>query len=354
MSQPRKFKSLVLEVTLSAALAAGFAPHLVHAQTGMTELKGAAMPITVIYPTAAVASLQSLGPFQIKAAMGAAPVRGNGRLIILSHGTAGSAITSFDLASTLAAAGFVVASPQHPGDNWRDQKLAGPESWKLRPGEVSKTIDAVMADPRFATLLDASKVGVHGMSAGGVSALAQAGGQWSMASLVRHCGANLKADAGFCLFGLRTAEEREKRAQSFVDTSNLPASLETLEPVARDARVAAVALSVPLAAIFTSESLAAIRIPVGIVEASQDDVLVPQFHSSRVLKTCGNCKAIDVLTGANHFDVLSPWPEAIGRPMADQGGGAFGSKFDRARLPASYQRIAMFFQEHLVGTTGKH
>ncbi len=345
MSQHRILKSLALMAAFTPALA----PSVSHAQTGMMELKGA-MPITVVYPTAATASVQALGPFQIKAALGAAPAKGNGRLIILSHGTAGSAITSFDLASTLAAAGFIVASPEHPGDNWRDQKLAGPESWKQRPFEVSKAIDAVMADPRFAPLLDASKVGVHGMSAGGVSALAQAGGQWSMASLVRHCGANLKADAGFCLFGLRTAEEREKRAQSYRDIRNLPASLETMEPAQRDARIAAVALSVPVTAIFTDESLAAIRIPVGVIEATDDDVLLPRFHSSRLLKACASCKAIDTLTGANHFDVLSPWPDAIGRPMAAQGGGAFGSKFDRARLPASYQRIAVFFQQNLVTT----
>lgn len=332
----------------SLAVAAALASPLLQAQTGMIDLKNAVMPITVVYPTAAVASVQSLGPFQIKVALGAAPAKGNGRLIVLSHGTGGSAITSFDLASTLAAAGFVVASPEHQGDNWRDQKLAGPESWKLRPAEVSKTIDAVMADPRLAPLLDASKVGVHGMSAGGVSALAQAGGQWSMASLVRHCGANLKADAGFCLFGLRTTEERKKRALSYTVTGNLPASLETPISTVRDLRVAAVALSVPVAAIFTDASLAAIRIPVGVVEATEDDILLPRFHSSRLLSACSNCKAIDTLNGANHFDVLSPWPESIGQPMAAQGGGAFGSKFDRARLPASYQRIATFFTDNLI------
>ncbi len=344
--------SLTTALTLAATLAAAAAVPLAHAQTGMLDLAGTAMPITVVYPTAATATVQNLGPFQIKAALGAAPTRGNGRLIVLSHGAGGSAISSFDLASQLAAAGFVVASPEHQGDNWRDQSKSGPDSWKLRPIEVSKTIDAVMADPRFAPLLDAAKVGVHGMSAGGVSALAQAGGQWSMASLVRHCGANLKADAGFCLFGLRTAEDREKRAQSYAVTSNLPAFLETLNggPAARDARVAAVALSVPVAAIFTDASLAAIRIPVGIVEATADDVLLPRFHSDRVLQLCGSCKKIDSLAGGNHFDVLSPWPEAVGRPMASLGGGAFDSKFDRTRLPASYQRIAAFFQATLVTT----
>ena len=350
MSNRHTFKLLAV----MAAFAPALTPSLALAQTGMMELKGAAMPITVVYPTAAAAPLQSLGPFQIKAALGAAPAKGNGRLIVLSHGTGGSAITSFDLASTLAAAGFVVASPEHQGDNWRNQKLAGPESWMLRPTEVSKTIDAVMADPRFAPLLDASKVGVHGMSAGGVSALAQAGGQWSMASLVRHCGANLKADVGFCLFGLRTPQEREQRAQSYAVTSNLPASMEALNggPDARDARVAAVALSVPLSAIFTEQSLAAIRIPVGIVEATEDDVLLPRFHSNRVLKLCGSCVPLGPLKGANHFDVLSPWPESIGKQLASDGGGAdrvsAGSKFDRTLLPASYQRIATFFQQNLL------
>ena len=322
----------------SLAVVAALASPLLQAQTGMIDLKDAAMPITVVYPTAAVASVQSLGPFQIKVALGAAPAKGNGRLIVLSHGTGGSAITSFDLASTLAAAGFVVASPEHQGDNWRDQKLAGPESWKLRPVEVSKTIDAVMADPRFAPLLDASKVGVHGMSAGGVSALAHAGAQCSMASLVRHCSANLKTDAGFCLFGLRTPQEREKRAQSYAIVGTVPESFEAPEPAQRDVRVTAVALSVPVGAIFTDTSLAAIRIPVGIVVATEDDILLPQLHASRLLKACNSCMTIDTLAGANHFDVLSPWPQAIGQQMAGLGGGAYGSKFDRARLPASYQK----------------
>ena len=348
MRCPHMLKSL----GLMAALALTLMPCITQAQTGMMELKGAAMPITLVYPTAATATVQSLGAFQIKVALGGAPIKGNGRLIVLSHGTAGGAITSFDLAATLAAAGFVVASPEHHGDNWRDQTLAGPQSWKLRPFEVSKTINAVMADARFAPLLDAGKVGVHGMSAGGVSALAQAGGQWSIASLVRHCGANLKADAGFCFYGLRTPEEREKRAQSFAVSSNLPAALETLHggPPDRDVRVAAVALSVPLAAVFTAASLAGIRIPVGIVEATDDDVLVPRFHSSRVLAVCASCKAIDTLAGANHFDVLSPWPDAIGQSMAALGGAAHGSTFDRARLSATYKRISAFFEQNLIAT----
>ena len=56
---------ILTTLAATAALAAALAPAFVHAQTGMMELKGAAMPITVVYPTAAISPLQSLGPFEI-------------------------------------------------------------------------------------------------------------------------------------------------------------------------------------------------------------------------------------------------------------------------------------------------
>src|SRR5690349_24648625 len=71
-----------------------------------------------------------------------------------------------DLARTLVEAGFVVALPEHQGDNYRDMSKVGPASWKRRPAEVSRAIDAVSRDARFASLLSADKVGVYGMSAG--------------------------------------------------------------------------------------------------------------------------------------------------------------------------------------------
>ncbi len=48
-------------------------------------------------------------------------VRGNGALIALSHGSAGSTLTDHDLARVLAEAGFVGIAPEHDGDNWKDK-----------------------------------------------------------------------------------------------------------------------------------------------------------------------------------------------------------------------------------------
>jgi predicted dienelactone hydrolase len=87
------------------------------------------------------------------------------------------------LAITLTRAGFIVAAPWHLRDNSGDSSDAGPVSWKRRPYEVSAAIDAVLADARFAPLLQADRVGAYGMSAGGHTVLALAGG----AGHLPHC-----------------------------------------------------------------------------------------------------------------------------------------------------------------------
>jgi len=346
LSSPWAWLPLQLATACVALLFAALTPARAMAQTGMTQLQAPNLPITLVYPTAATATTQTLGPFTVQVALGAAPVRGNGHLIVLSHGAGGSALPEFDMARTLAAAGFTVAQPEHDGDNWRDHHLAGPESWKLRPVEVSRTIDAVMKDPRFGPLLDANKVGMHGMSAGGLTGLALAGGEWSPAAIARHCAVHQVDDEGFCFFNLRTAAEREQRAAMY--SRPVPASAETLYGGAavHDPRIAAIALTVPVSAIFTSESLSRITLPVGIVEATADHTLTPAFHSSRVLALCHSCRSLGALQGADHYDTLSPFPEMLARQA--RGPDAPPSKFDHALLAASHQRVAQFFQQTLL------
>ena len=78
--------------------------------------------------------------------------RGNGRLVVISHGSGGAPWAHADLARQWVAAGFVVALPQHQGDNDRDPGRPGPDSWALRPAEVPRAIDAVAQHPRLAPL----------------------------------------------------------------------------------------------------------------------------------------------------------------------------------------------------------
>ncbi|MEO8247920.1 MAG: dienelactone hydrolase family protein [Burkholderiales bacterium] len=148
-------------------------------------------PITLFYPSSTPSVVTKRGPFTLDVAEKGAPEAGNGRLIVVSHGSGGSVWPQSDLARTLVEAGFVVAMPEHVGDNFHDMSDVGPRTWKRRPGEVSHAIDAVLADPRFAPLVAKDKVGVYGMSAGGLTALTFAGGRWSPAQWVKHCEAHI-------------------------------------------------------------------------------------------------------------------------------------------------------------------
>jgi predicted dienelactone hydrolase len=154
---------------------------LAHASMGLTELPGLKGdgPVTVFYASDSPAAPVARGPFNPSLALNGRAVAGNRRLIVLSHGSGGAPWVHTDLAQALVDVGFVVALPEHRGDNYKDTSAPGPDSWKQRPAEVSRAIDAVARDARFAPLLDLNKVGVVGQSAGGHTALSLAGGRWS-------------------------------------------------------------------------------------------------------------------------------------------------------------------------------
>jgi predicted dienelactone hydrolase len=335
---------------------------LANAQTGQRQMGPADMPIRVLYPTTQANQTLRSGPFEVEAAPDAPPLPGTRLLIVLSHGTAGSALADHALAATLVRAGFVVAQPQHRGDNFRDFSQAGPSSWQSRPHDVSETIDAVARDAVLGPLLRTDRVGVHGMSAGGITGLALAGAQWRLLDLVRHCDQHLDEDIGFCLHGLaqHPVQQQLRRAQytltRHIPEQHLPSAMrtphggrDTGDDPRPDPRVAAVSLLVPLGAIFTPESLARIRIPVGLTVAEADEVLVPLFHSQHVLRHCTTCTVLSSHAGTGHFDWLWPWPESVARQVANtqMRGGLPHAACTPTQRQSAFTHIATFFQQQL-------
>ncbi|HET8744982.1 MAG TPA: dienelactone hydrolase family protein [Ramlibacter sp.] len=338
---------LLLAAVLSAAAFSA------QAGLGLATLPGVQgdNPVTVFYPTLQADRPVQRGPFTLAAAEDAPPERGNGRLVVISHGSGGNAWVHTDLARTLVEAGFVVAVPLHRGDNALDPREPGPESWKRRPAEASRAIDAVVQAPRFAGLVDAGRVGVYGMSAGGLTALTFAGGRWSPSQFVRHCEAHIGDDFPFCV-GLLTAlkgnalDEVKKKAALLVIRRRFddPAWI-----AHHDARVQAVVSGVPAAAVFDPASLATPRVPLALVTARQDKWLAPALHSDVILKACApRCALLADLPTGGHGALLSPPPppERLGEIAADLLGDPPG--FDRAQLPAVDRAIAAFFTRHLL------
>jgi len=306
-------------------------------------------PVTVFYPSSAPDRPLQRGPFSLALAGDGMPVRGNGRLIVISHGSGGAPWVHTDLARTLVEAGFVVALPEHRGDNAKDPSTPGPESWKRRPAEVSRAIDALAQDTRFAPLLALDKVGLYGGSAGGHTALSLAGGRWSPAAFRQHCEAHLAEDFSSCV-GFIT-----RLRGNFLDGIKKSLALGVIRQRFDDAtwqthadgRVRAVVASVPFAADFDMASLVAPRVPLGLVVAQKDINQVPRFHIGAVRAACTSCEVIADLPTAGHGAMLSPLPpfrpgsiedELLGDPPG----------FDRSQLPDVDRKITAFFRKHLL------
>nr|WP_283254317.1 dienelactone hydrolase [Ramlibacter paludis] len=330
----------LLAVCLGAAQAA----------VGLLELapRGDDGPVTLFYPTAAAAAPVQRGPFRLQLAWQGAPARGNGRLVVLSHGSGGAPWTYGELASRLVEAGFVVAVPEHRGDNWHDHADVGPASWKRRPAEVSRAIDAVAADARFAPLLQLDRVGMYGMSAGGHTALTLAGGRWSPAVLREHCEAHLADDFHSCV-GLSSELQG-----NWLDAARMAIA----RPIIRhrmddagwythtDPRLAAVIADVPFAADFDPASLAQPKVALGFVRSGRDIWLTPRFHIDRIVQACQRCEMVVDLPEASHGSLMAPPPPdpggTLGRLLRDP------PTFDRTLVAPAHARIVAFFARQLL------
>jgi predicted dienelactone hydrolase len=320
------------------------------AAVGLTEIPGREGDgaVTVYYPSSSDAPTVKRGPFSFQLAPDGAPRRGNGRLVVISHGSGGSPWVHANLARALVEGGFIVAMPTHRGDNYQDPSTPGPESWRRRPVEISRAIDAVGQDPRFRPLLALDKVGIYGMSAGGHTALSLAGGRWSPASFRQYCESHIGEDFQSCV-GLITSLRG-----NILDSPKQTLALWVIRYRFSDAtwqehtdpRIAAIVAAVPYAADFDMASLAAPRVPVGLVTAPRDKWLIPQFHGERVLRACVICVRIADVPNGGHGALLSPLPPGLTGLIGDLLNDPPG--FDRAVLPDIDRRIVEFFRKHLL------
>lgn len=326
------------------------------AATGLAVLPATAGtgPVTLAYPTDATPADVARGPFTVRVAQNAPPAKGNGRLVVLSHGSGGSVWPQFDLAQALVAAGFTVAMPLHAGDNFQDTSDVGPVAWARRPKEMSQAIDAVAAQAapggRFAPLqLDLQRVGAYGMSAGGITVLTLAGARWSPALLAKHCEAHIAEDFAGCV-GLST-----QLTGGVLDGSKMAVARQVIRLKLgsdtawrewNDPRIAAVVAAVPMATPIDMASIAKPRVPLALVRAGQDAWLAPRYHLDAVHAACGaRCPLLADMPQGGHGSILSPQvpdlPPDLARLLNDPPG------FERSVLPGIYSRIVSFFVKNL-------
>ena len=154
--------------------------------------------VTVWYPAAenAVETQQVIGapdaPLFLagKAAEHAAmaPALDERPLIVLSHGTGGSAMQMAWLGTALARAGYIAAAVNHPGNNALEPYTAeGFVLWWERATDLSEVIDGMLADPEFGPKIDKDRIGAAGFSIGGYTVLALGGARADISVIIDLC-----------------------------------------------------------------------------------------------------------------------------------------------------------------------
>jgi predicted dienelactone hydrolase len=231
-------------------------------------------PALIFYPTATASSPVNFGPYSMDLALNA-QVQGEYRpLIVISHGSGSTPLVYRNLATFLAKQGFVVAMPEHPGNNRSDNSLDGTvANLEQRPRHLRLTMDAVLSDPRLTPHVDAHHVALIGHSLGAYTALALAGAQaWS---------------------GLGQRIEVEA-----------------------DSRIQALVLMAPVSAFFSpNDSLRNVHVPI-LMFAGTEDRVTPKWQTQLILDLIpGRDQVIfHAIAHAGHYSFLSPFPAAMKRP----------------------------------------
>jgi predicted dienelactone hydrolase len=295
----------LLTLAAAPAFAVGFE------RVSVPDPDGPPLEAGIWYPSGAPASPQPLGLFVQSVAAGG-PVAGRGLpLVVMSHGTGGTFEGHYDTALALAEAGFVVASVTHTGDNYRDQSAF--VRVENRPRHIKALVDYMLASWPRHDVLDPSRIGMFGFSAGGFTALVAIGGVPDMARVASFCAAH--PDDWGC--------NRARELRSGPPTA--PPSA-----FAHDPRIAAAVIAAPaIGYVFTPEGLSGIKVPIQLWRGDRDEILAHPYHAQNVYDALPIKPEYHVVPNAGHFAFLAPC-----------GGSLRSIAPDICRDPAGFDRAA--------------
>jgi predicted dienelactone hydrolase len=231
-------------------------------------------------------------------------------LILLSHGTGGTAQSLAWFAGALAAQGYIVAGVNHPGNNATEPyRVQGFMLWWQRAKDLRRVLDGMLADPEFGPRIDRQRIGAAGFSLGGYTMMALAGGITSMARFEAFC--QERQGQGSCKMPPEFPDLRERSQALAKSDKDYATALGESSKSYRDPRIRAVfAMAPALGPAFTPESLAAIAIPVAIT-AGEGDPIVPIAENAKVYAATIPHAELTVFPGAvGHYVFLDLCTEA--------------------------------------------
>ncbi len=279
------------------------------------------------------------------AARDTAPAEGKRALIVLSHGTGGSAFQLMWLARRLVDAGYLVAAVDHHGNSAAEGKFDA--RGFLLPAEraidITAAIDQLIADPAYGPLIDGARIGAAGFSLGGHTVVTLAGGVTSLAQFEAFC-ASAAADAT-CKPQAEFPGARETFDAMLKTDPVLRRRLTEQAGSFADPRIKSfVAIAPALAQAFTDESLRKVAAPIAIIGASADIVAPIETNAGRLSGKIFDAQ-LSTIEGATHYSFLDECTPRARRflPVCKDGAAA------RADVHEAAAKIAI---EHFRRTLG--
>ncbi|MEY4430583.1 MAG: hypothetical protein RLZZ533_519 [Cyanobacteriota bacterium] len=234
--------------------------------------------------------------------------QGNGRLVLISHGLWDSPSSFEGWGQRLAAAGYTVVLPWHPGsdNNQQSEVLNGqapppsPQELALRPLDLTAVIDAIGSGALPTNgPVNTQRVVVLGHSWGATTSLLMAGLVPTDSALLRRCGSVNHPDRN--LSWTLQCSWASAVKQAAIDDERI---------------IAVVAVSPPMSLLFPRDSGHRLNTRVLLVSGSRDWVVPPDPEAIRPLQDVDlQGHQLVLVKGGDHFNL---------RPRDDPQGGVLG------------------------------
>jgi predicted dienelactone hydrolase len=264
-------------------------------------------------------------------------------VVMLSHGTGGSAMQMAWLGTELARHGYVAVAVNHPGTNALEPYTAeGFALWWERAIDISDALDALLKDPEFGSHVDLSRVGAAGFSIGGYTVLELAGTRTNPEDLLSSCESTPTPPA--C---------RVPEMKNMGDISKLMAhvratsteSLARSEASYRDPRIRAVFAIAPGAGpAFRQGAFREVTIPVAMVVGQADTIAPAAMNAGKFHQLMPKSQLAILPGGVAHYTFLDTCT-ATGKAMLGPY-CADTADVDRDKVHAAVSDMALKFFDH--------
>jgi predicted dienelactone hydrolase len=267
-------------------------------------------------------------------------------LIVLSHGTGGSALMMGWLGTCLAAQGYIVAAVNHPGNNGLEPYTwQGFSLWWERANDLTNVINFMTSDSVFGQLIDPNRIGAAGFSLGGYTMIEIAGGIYDPSLLKEFCKSH--QSNSLCSDPPEFPGLISKIDQLASSDSEYQASLLRAGNSYRDSRIRAVFAIAPAGGpAFQTGSLKEISIPVEIVAGAGDPIVPVTENAELFADNIPNAELKIFPGGVGHYTFLAVCTGSGQKDLPDLCNDLPG--VNREEIHEKTVQLAIkFFKEHL-------